>query len=57
MECEVCGKELGGLGGLGPPPVQTARMEGLEVTVPEKLGEVPVEKMGELEVTDRKSVV
>lgn len=51
MECEVCGKELGGLAGLGAPPVQTARMEGLEVTVPEKLGEVPVEKMGELEVT------
>ncbi|MDP1824627.1 MAG: hypothetical protein Q8L48_15330 [Archangium sp.] len=51
MECEVCGKELGGLAGLGPPPVQTVRMEGLEVTVPEKLGEVPVEKMGELEVT------
>ena len=51
IECEVCGKALGGLGGLGPAPVQIQRMEGLEVTVPEKLGEVPVEKMGELEVT------
>ena len=51
MECEVCGKEFGGLESLGPPPVQTQAIEGLEVTVPEKIGEVPVEKMGELEVT------
>lgn len=51
VECEVCGKELGGIGDLGPPPIQLERIEGLEVTVPEPLGEVPVEKMGELEVT------
>ena len=51
VECEVCGKDLGGLGDLGPPPVLEERVEGLEVTVPERLGDVPVEKLGELEVT------
>jgi|APLak6261675434_1056106.scaffolds.fasta_scaffold02852_4 hypothetical protein len=50
VECDVCGKALGGLDGLGPPPVMEQRIEGLEVTRIE-LGEVPVEKLGELEVT------
>lgn len=56
VECEVCGKDLGGLEGLGPPPVREERVEGLEITVPDRLGEVPVEKMGELEVTHFASV-
>lgn len=28
VECEVCGKVLGGLGDLGPPPVRIERVEG-----------------------------
>ncbi len=51
VECEVCGKALGGLDDLGPPPVQIQVVEGLEATLQSPLGEVPVEKMGELEVT------
>jgi len=51
FECEVCGKDLGDLGGLGPPPVAQQTVEGLEVTVPERIGEVAVERVGELEVT------
>ncbi|MFT3708006.1 MAG: hypothetical protein QM817_10155 [Archangium sp.] len=48
-ECDVCGKALGGLDGLGPPPVAVQRVEGLEVTIPEKLGDVPVIEMDLLE--------
>ena len=51
VECDVCGKELGGIGDLGPPPVQIERIEGLEATLNAPLGEVPLEEMGELEVT------
>ncbi len=51
IECDVCGKALGGLDGLGPPPVREERLEGLEATIPERLGEVPVEKMGDLELS------
>lgn len=51
VECDVCGKSLGGLDGLGPPPVQTQQLEGLEQTMQAPIGEVPVEKIGELEVT------
>jgi hypothetical protein len=51
VECEVCGKELGGLGDLGPPPVTIQRVEGLEATLSENVGEVQVERVGELEVT------
>jgi hypothetical protein len=51
LECEVCGKDLGDLGGLGPPPVAAERVEGLEVTVPERVGEVQVDLVGELEAT------
>lgn len=50
-ECDVCGKALGGLDGLGSPPVAVERVEGLEVTIPEKLGDVPVQPMGELEAS------
>ena len=51
LECEVCGKALGGLDDLGPPPIQIQVVEGLEATLQSPIGEVPVEKMGELEVT------
>lgn len=59
LECDVCGKdlsslgELGGLddlGGLGPPPVAVEAVPGLEVTVPDRVGEVPVERDAALEV-------
>ncbi len=51
VECEVCGKDLGGLGDLGAPPAASQVVEGLEQTVGERLGEVPVERVAELEVT------
>ena len=51
LECEVCGKDLGDLGGLGPPPVAPVAIEGLEITVPERIGDVAVERVGELELT------
>ncbi len=51
VECEVCGKELGGIGDLGPPPITLETLEGLEATLQAPQGDVPVEKMGELEVT------
>lgn len=56
VECEVCGKDLGALGDLGPPPVAAVPVEGLEVTVPEKIGEVAVERFGELEVNQFSTV-
>jgi hypothetical protein len=51
LECEVCGKALGGIDDLGPPPVQLQVIEGLEATLQQSIGEVAVEKMGDLEVT------
>jgi hypothetical protein len=51
FECDVCGKDLGGLADLGLPPAAVVAVEGLEVTVPERIGEVAVERVGELEVT------
>lgn len=51
LECDVCGKDLGGLGALGPPPVAVAPLEGLEATIPPAVGEVTVERLGELEAT------
>jgi len=53
LECEVCGKDLSalaGLGGLAPPPVEIERVAGLEATVPERVGDVAVERFAELEV-------
>ncbi|MBL8909566.1 MAG: hypothetical protein JNM17_02575, partial [Archangium sp.] len=50
-ECDVCGKALGGLDGLGAPPVAVQQIEGLEQTLAEKIGDVPVQAMGELEVS------
>ncbi|HEY0882197.1 MAG TPA: hypothetical protein VGD87_11730 [Archangium sp.] len=51
VECEVCGKELGGLGDLGPPPVMVQQVEGLEQTVAAPLGDVAIERVGDLEGT------
>lgn len=51
VECEMCGKDLGDLGGLGPPPVAQVALEGLEVTVPERVGELAIEPLGALEAT------
>lgn len=56
VECEVCGKDLGGLGDLGPPPVMEQTIEGLEVTRVESVGEVAIERIGELEVTHHAAV-
>lgn len=52
FECEVCGKDLSGaLGSLGAPPVPIAPVEGLEVTVPERVGDVPIERAPDVELT------
>ncbi len=56
VECDVCGKSLGGLEGLGPPPVTIEIVEGLEATISAPLGDVPLEAMGELEVTRHAAV-
>lgn len=51
FECEQCGKDLSGvLGALGPPPIPIAPIDGLEVTVPEKVGEVATGRVEGLEV-------
>lgn len=51
VECDVCGKNLGGLDDLGPPPVKEERLDGLEVTSHQPSGNVAIERVGELEVT------
>jgi hypothetical protein len=51
LECDVCGKDLGDLGELGPPPVASIQMEDLETTVPPRVGDVPVERVAALELT------
>lgn len=51
LECEVCGKVLGGLDGLGPPPVREERVEGLEATLSDAVGDVAIERMGDLELS------
>jgi hypothetical protein len=51
FECEVCGKDLGGLAGLGPPPAREERLEGLEPNAAELAADAPVERLLELEVT------
>lgn len=50
LECDVCGKELGGLGELGLPPVQLEHVEGLEATAAQGVGEVALEKVTGLEI-------
>jgi hypothetical protein len=49
VECEICGKDLGDLGDLGPPPAAETKMEGLEVTIPDRVGEVAIDRVGDLE--------
>lgn len=49
FECEVCGKELGGLSALGPPPAREERLEGLEPNAGPPAGEVPVAPLEGLE--------
>lgn len=51
LECDVCGKALGGLDALGAPPARTEVVEGLEHNASPDVGEVLVERVGELEVT------
>jgi hypothetical protein len=51
FECEQCGRDLGSLGSLGPPPINDQPLDGLEATVGLRVGEVPVDRVGELEVT------
>src|SRR5262245_5775153 len=53
LECEVCGKDLSalaGLSGLAPPPVTVQKVPELEVTVPDRVGDVRVERFADLEV-------
>ncbi len=49
VECEVCGKDLGGLGELGAPPSAAQVVEGLEATIGERVGDIAIERVGELE--------
>jgi hypothetical protein len=52
FECEVCGKDLSalsGLSGLAPPPVAVQRLSELEVTIPDPVGDVGVERVAELQ--------
>lgn len=51
VECDVCGKALGGLDGLAPPPVSAPRLADLEVTGYAPAGEVAVAPEAALEVT------
>lgn len=44
FECPTCGKDLSGvLGAMPPPPVTIQRIADLEVTIPDRVGEVAVE--------------
>lgn len=44
FECPTCGKDLSGvLGAMPPPPVAVQRIADLEVTIPERVGDVAVE--------------
>ncbi|MFT3835598.1 MAG: hypothetical protein QM723_01200 [Myxococcaceae bacterium] len=67
LECDVCGKDLSALGGLGslpgldgldgldglgpPPPSGGDQVPGLEATVSERVGDVPVERDPSLEAS------
>jgi hypothetical protein len=51
IECEVCGKTMGGLDGLGPPPAMAQLLDGLEPTLVDRVGAVSIEAVGDLEVT------
>jgi hypothetical protein len=52
LECEVCGKDLSalsGLSGLQPPPVVVQRLAELEATIPDRVGDVAIESVAELQ--------
>jgi len=49
LECEACGKDLGALGALGPPPARDEPLEGLERQ--ELVGDVASEPLLDLELT------
>lgn len=50
FECDVCGRDLSGaLEGLGPPPVAVERVAELEVTIPDRIGDVGIDAVAELE--------
>ncbi|MBK7860760.1 MAG: hypothetical protein IPJ65_19585 [Archangiaceae bacterium] len=52
LECDVCGRDLSalaGLGGLAPPPVAVQQITELEVTIPDRVGEVAAAGFAELE--------
>ena len=52
FECEVCGKDLSAvLGALPPPPIAIQKMPDLEVTIPERIGDIPIERAPDVEVT------
>ncbi len=52
FECQVCGKDLSAvLGALPPPPVTIQTMRELEVTIPERVGEIAIEPARDVEVT------
>jgi hypothetical protein len=52
FECEVCGKDLSGvLGALPPAPVTILKMAELEVTIPDRVGEIAIERAPDVEVT------
>lgn len=51
LECEVCGRALGGLDALGPPPVQAQSLEGLERTGFDDVGQVVSAAMPDMEPT------
>lgn len=52
FECEVCGKDLSAvLGMIGAPPVKIEKMAELEVTIPDRIGEIPIERAPDVELT------
>ena len=52
FECEVCGKNLSSMLGIKPPAeVAIVAMVELEVTIPDRVGEVVVERAADVEVT------
>lgn len=54
FECEQCGKDLGTLADLGPPPTRDEPLEGLETH--EAVGDVAAEILPEIEPTAHGSV-
>lgn len=52
FECEVCGKDLSGfLGAMPPPPVTIQKLADLEQTIPDRVGEIAIERAPDVEVT------